>query len=122
MSAILVGNSFPLSLIRRRVTIEPVSLAAFERRATGAVVYSYWGHTNTLRAARDFLSVDVSPTVGRPAVCLSEDGFPTLGGVVFTDCWVLSPSYREGFRPAVGEEVGSKDIADWQILHMEWEG
>lgn len=121
MSAILVGNSFPLSLIRRRVTIEPAPLAAFERRAEGATVYSYWGHANTLQAAREFLRIDVSPTVDRPVVSLSDEGFPSLNDTVFRECWVLSPTYKSGFRPAVGEEVDAENIITWQVLHMQWE-
>ena len=122
MHSMLVGNSFPLSLIRRRVVIEPRPVEAFRQCLRTSCVRSFWGHANTLAAAGTFAGTDLTPRKERPAVLLSGDGFPMLEGQVFTECWILSPSYREGFRPAVGEEVAGEDIENWQVLHMEWEG
>ena len=119
--AILIGNSFPLSLVRRRVVIEPCSLEAFHAAAADAELFSFWGHANTIQAATATLGLDVSPREARPALTLSDDRRPTLYGRVFDECWILSPVYTENFRPRVGEEVAASRIADWQVLRMRWE-
>lgn len=115
---ILVGNSFPLSLIRRRVTIEPRGIADLLRRLRGKDIVSFWGHRNTLAAINGQLGVDLTPAVERPALSLSAEKLPMYAGEVFTECWVLSPDYKSGFRPAVGEEVAPELILGWQCLHL----
>ena len=120
MAKILVGNSFPLSLIRRRVTIEPRCLDEFRSVAAKSEVCSFWGHANTVAVAQQFLGIDVAPDRERPVLTLSAQGFPIFAGTVFRQCWILSPNYRPGFRPAVGEEVASRDILDWQVLLISW--
>jgi hypothetical protein len=121
MSCVLVGNSFPLALIRRSVQIRPVSLALFRSSICGKRICSFWGHSNTLSVASQIAGHDLSPQAARPVVTLSDDGFPMLDGQIFTDCWVLSPDYVSGFRPAIGEEVGPEKIIGWQVLHLVWE-
>ena len=121
-SGILVGNSFPLTLIRRSVNIKPAVLEQFLDHARHSKIYSFWGHKNTLTAAKEFSGLDVGPSTDRPVLTLSDEGFPMLDGMIFRQCWVLSPDYRSGFRPAVGEEVETDDIIDWQILKMDWGG
>lgn len=117
----LVGNSFPLTLIRRRVTIQPKSLEDFCKNARATKIYSFWGHKNTIKAAKDFSGIDIAPDSERPVLTLSKEEFPMLEGKVFKQCWILSPDYRPGFRPAVGEEVDIADIINWQILRIDWE-
>lgn len=118
---ILIGSTFPLSLIRRRVVIEPRVLDELRERLCGAQVSSFWGHTNTLTAAAVLLGgVDLAPESNRPAVVLDGDGFPVLGGRQFDECWVLSPDYTPGFRPAIGEVVPTDKIAGWQVLRLAW--
>lgn len=120
-ASILIGNSFPLSLIRRPVHIEPQPLAAMQAAADGAEIHSFWGHENTLAAAEAFCGLDLKPETARPALALRESGLPSLGGQAFRTCWILSPDYAEPFRPAVGEEVAPESIRGWQILKLTWE-
>lgn len=121
-SGILVGNAFPLSLVRRRVLIEPVASTDFAAASAGKTIYSFWGHSNTLAAASRFLDVDLTPTTARPAlVCDSATGLPSFEGRLFRECWVLAPEYVAGFRPVVGVEVPASSIIGWRILRLHWE-
>ena len=43
-----------------------------------------------------------------------------LEGEVFDTCWLLSPDYEQGFRPAIGTEVGLDQIAGWHVLKLTW--
>jgi hypothetical protein len=118
---LLLGNTFPLVLIRRPVSITPVADAdAVREKLRAADVHSFWGHANTAYAASSFLGVDVTVSV-RPVLALTPDGLPTLDGIVFKECYVVSPDYATNFRPAVGEEVKPEQIKGWQILLIEWQ-
>ncbi len=117
---VLLGSTFPLSLIRCAVTIAPAGLDALREALRLRGVASFWGHANTLEAANALLGVDVRPATERPALRLAADGRPMLDGRVFDECWVLSPDYVTGFRPAPGEEVPADKIVGWQVLRMEW--
>lgn len=117
---ILIGSAFPLSLIRRRVEIEPCGLDQVRAELRGRPIASFWGHANTLALANSLLGVNVAPRVERPAVVLNSNQLPTLDGVVFTECVVLSPDFVSGFRPKEGETVGADKIIGWQVLRMEW--
>ena len=119
--AFLTGSTFPLSLIRRSVRIEPVTLEAYRRHLFLETWSSFWGHQNTLSCANALTGVDLTPRIERPAVILNRDGFPTLNGIEYRDCWVLSPEYRPGFRPAIGQEVQASDILGWQVLRIQWD-
>jgi hypothetical protein len=117
---LLIGSTFPLSLIRRPALIEPAPEARLREEAQHRVVVSFWGHKNTLPRASERLGIDLTPNTDRPALTLNADGLPMLHGITFTECWVLSPEYAPGFRPAVGEEVPSEKILDWQVLRIQW--
>ena len=117
---ILVGSAFPLSLIRRRVVIQPCSLTEVREEIKSRPFASFWGHANTLAAANAMLGADVTPRTERPAVALDPDQFPALDGVSYRECFILSPDYAPGFRPKVGEELGPDKIAGWQALRMRW--
>jgi hypothetical protein len=119
---VLVGNSFPLSLIRRQVTIAPVPLDHVRRELAAGAFVSFWGHRSTLHVANALLGVDVTPTTERPALSLTPDNLPTLDGIVCRACYVLSPDYIPGFRPQPGEQVEAEKITGWQALRMEWDG
>lgn len=116
----LIGNSFPLSLIRRRVVIEMSNRDVLLSELKEHPVKSFWGHANTLGAVNAWLGVDIIPETARPALSLSPEGFPKLDGVSFRQCFVLSPDYRPGFRPAIGVEVSQEDILGWQVLKLIW--
>ena len=117
---VLIGNTFPLSLIRRRVEIAPVALAELVALLQNRPVASFWGHTSTIHAANAILGIDVTPATARPPIQLSPDGLPSLDGIVFTECFALSPDYVPGFRPAIGEEVPAGKITGWQVLRILW--
>jgi hypothetical protein len=118
---ILLGSTFPLSLIRRTVIIRPQSLETLRTQLAGRPVVSFWGHPNTVADARQHLGIDVTPPNGqRPALSLTTDQLPLLEGQVFTECWVLSPEYAKGFRPGIGQEVGKEKLTGWQVLQIVW--
>ncbi len=120
-SSILIGNSFPLSLIRRKVSIEPQPLAALRTVLDGRRVVSFWGHANTLARAEEFVGCNLVPASNRPVLKLTHDLLPTLENETFSEVWILSPDYTDHFRPAIGEEVPPEKIAGWQILKLTWE-
>ena len=114
--AILIGNSFPLSLIRRKVIIEPAEFAL-----DGKKIISFWGHDNTIKAASKFIGHDLSPLVERPQIKLDDNNLPTINGETFTECWIVSPIYKDAIRPAIGEEVANSAITNWQTLKITWQ-
>lgn len=118
---ILIGSTFPVVLIRRRVVFDPVTLDDVRQVLDNAEIHSFWGHANTLDAARSALGKDLTPLVERPALLLDDEGFPSMDGISFKECWVLSPNYRPGFRPRIGSEVHPDDIVDWNGLRISWE-
>lgn len=117
---LLIGSTFPLSLIRRKVVIEPQPLAVLRELVRARSLASFWGHRNTLAVANTLLGVDLAPKTERPALHLTATGLLELEGEVFDECWVISPEYARGFRPAVGEEVPAAKIQDWQVLRLVW--
>lgn len=118
---ILLGNSFPFSLIRRPVRICPASLEELQAGIAAEGFVSYWGHKNTLTAASEVLGHDPTPRSEREALTLNADGLPMLSGRIFQQVWVLSPNYPPGFRPAQGVEVALSQIIGWQILRLDFE-
>lgn len=116
--AVLVGNTFPPSLIRRRVVIDPLPLEELRKALEDARVVSFWGHATTVRAASLLVGTDLTPAQERPALALSPEKLPTFAAEVFKECWVVSPDFAHGYRPAVGEEVPPERITGWQVLHI----
>jgi hypothetical protein len=120
-SPILISNSFPLSLIRRPVRIEPRSLFELQQILNQRPFVSFWGHANTLEVACNLLKINIKPQSERPVILLNKDNLPLADGQPCRECWLLSPDYRSGFRPGKGEEVSELDIIGWQVLKIEWE-
>jgi len=120
MTPVLLGNSFPLSLIRRAVHIERRALEELREAVGERGCLSYWGHSNTLAAAREFLGFDPTPSEGRPVLALNGDLLPAMNGVAFDEVWVLSPDYAEGFRPKIDREVTPEQILGWQVLRLQF--
>lgn len=121
---LLIGNSFPLTLIRRPVRIEPVAMEVFLHsvRSVGpAAITSFWGHANSLPLVRDQLGLDLTPRTERPALDLTSDNLISFEGQVFTEVWIVSPQYVRNFRPQIGAEVTADNISGWCVLHMSWE-
>ena len=122
INRILVGNTVPTSLIRREVRIGPVEMEQLRTALmhAGDEVYSFWGHRNTLQAAKELLDYDLTPKTERPAISLTHDGLPEFAGHLFRECWLLTPQYMGHFRPKIGVEVTVEEIKGWQVLKMEW--
>ncbi len=118
---LLIGNSFPLSLIRSRVVIEPSSFEELKAALRGKVIHSFWGHPNSLAKASELAGVSLEPSIERPELkCDSVRGLPSLKGAVFGECWVLS--FRLGYRPAAGAAIPADQIKDedWYVLRLIW--
>ena len=120
-ASILIGNTFPLTLIRRAVHIGPQTLDALLEATKGKTVVSFWGHANTLKRVEQFTGLSLAPSRERPIIQLQESRLPSMNGQTFCECWVLSPDYISSFRPAMGEEVPPEKISGWQILQLTWE-
>ena len=120
-SSVLIGNSFPLSLIRRNVRIVPVGKKELLAEINGSRIASFWGHSNTLAVINGWLGLDLTPKAERPTLCLSGNKLPLLDGVEYQACFIISPDYRPGFRPTIGAEVDAANIMGWQILKIIWE-
>ena len=119
---LLIGNSFPFSLVRcARLIVETRPLAALKAVLADADVASFWGHANTRAAAETVLGVSLAPRSERPALMLSREGLPMLDGDTFDTCWLLSPDYPKGFRPPIGAEVTPEQIAGWHVLKLTWQ-
>lgn len=119
---ILVGNTFPLTLVRgHRVACEEIPIDALRARLAERPVASTWGHANTRAAAEAILRVSLAPAVARPVLALDDDDYPVLDGERFEEAYVLSPDYVANFRPAVGEEVAPGSIRAWHALRLTWD-
>lgn len=118
---ILLGNTYPPSLIRRPARIDPASLDELRQRAQTEGFLSFWGHNNTRAAVSAILGFDPAPLQHRPALMLSAENLPTLDGHTFQEVWILSPDYRPGFRPQIGKEVAAESIGGWQVLRIRFQ-
>ncbi len=123
--ALLIGNTFPLTLVRGwRVEIEEISVETLRKAlASGATVRSFWGHAESQRAAETFLGVSagaLTPRVPRPALRLNAEGLPELDGECFAECYVLSPDVAGGGRPAPGQAAAPSAITGWHVLRLRW--
>lgn len=119
---VLVGNTFPLTLVRgHRVACEEIPVDALRAHLAGRSVASFWGHANTRAAAEAILHVDLAPAVARPVLALDGDNYPVLDGERFAEAYVLSPDYVANFRPAIGEEVAPESIRSWHALRLTWD-
>ncbi len=120
MEKILVGNGFPMNLLRRKISIEPVDICEFRKRLKSVGVLSFWGHENTMAIASDFIGADLTPPHDRPAISLDKEGLPVYHGTQFRQCYILSADYVANFRPAIGEEVSAEKIKGWTALKIDW--
>ena len=120
MEKILIGNGFPMNLIRQEVKITPMDICEFRKLLKISKPVSFWGHENTLKNASDFIGIDLTPAEERPVVQLTEDGYPIYNGCEFRKCFILSADYVGNFRPAIGEEVALDKIKGWEVLLIEW--
>ena len=117
----ITGNSFPMGLICRGVRIFPETLENYRLALAHGTWSSYWGHPNTLAAAAQQCGVELTPRTERPALTVDAEGYPMLNNERFAECWVLTPEYKPGFRPALQSEVPADQITGWKVLHMIWD-
>jgi len=118
---ILIGNTFPLPLVRRAVRIAPYSLNDLKMELKDADVFSFWGHVDTKVIVEGMLNIKLDDKSIRKPLCLSKNNLPMLDGVEFDKCFVISPNYRNGFRPALNKTVSVDDILSWDGLCISWE-
>jgi hypothetical protein len=116
----LLTNVYPFSLVRRRMTVVPISMEEVKETIAGGFA-SAWGHENTVTLVSGVLGVNIAPKEPRPAVILDEEKFPTLYGVKYTRIILVSPDFKPGFRPAIGEEVSADVILGWSALLLNFE-
>lgn len=116
--AILVGNTFPMTLVRRKVSIEPIVIGSW--LWAGEKIVSFWGHENTRTTAEQMLGVSLKPDVERPAITLNDEGLPMLNGQTFKEVYLLNPDYKPGFRPVPGREVTPDEIIGWTMLRVQF--
>ena len=81
----LTGSTFPLSLIRRPVLVEPETMENYVRRLQTDTWESFWGHANTLALASRMTGCNLTPKEARPVVQLSQDGHPQLYGQTYSE-------------------------------------
>jgi hypothetical protein len=120
MEKILIGNGFPMNLIRQNVKISLMDICDLRKRLKTSDPISFWGHENTLQNASDFIGIDLTPAIERPVVTLNEAGYPIYNSCEFRKCFILSADYVANFRPAIGEEVTLENIKGWRVLKIEW--
>lgn len=117
----LITNSYPFSLVRREVHVRPVDMEWVKGKLNNSYFGSAWGHANTINTINQMLGVDVTPTEERPAIVLSEEGFPMLNGETFHSVIVISPDFVEGYRPDLREEITEDVIIGWHALLLEFD-
>jgi hypothetical protein len=120
MKPFLLSNSFPFSLIRRRLIVEPRHESDLITLMHQRPWVSAWGHENTLALASSIVGHDLRPSTQRPALTLDAHQLPLLDGQSFDEAWLLSPTFVPGFRPAIGQEPTPADIQHWQVLQLRW--
>ncbi len=121
MTPILISNSFPFSLVRRAMSVEPRSVGDLLSAMHTRSWISAWGHDNTAAAASTIACADLRPTTPRPALSLDAESLPSLDGQSFAEVWLLSPDYQPGFRPQIGKEVTLGRITGWQVLQLSFQ-
>ncbi|MDZ7315993.1 MAG: hypothetical protein ONB24_07715 [candidate division KSB1 bacterium] len=117
---LLIANAFPFSLIYRRVLIEPIEIERAKQLILERGYESSWGHENTLKVVNAILGIDLTPKEPRPALVLNEEMLPALYGAAFSEVLLVTPIYRQGFRPTIGEEVQADAVLGWRTLLMQF--
>ena len=122
-TALLIGNSYPISLIRREVVIYSINQKdVFSLIENYSEVISFWGHDNTLCAVNKFLGIDITPAEKRLVISLTSKRLPYLQGMEFDKILIISPVYKENIRPEIGTEVASEMILNWEFKIIEFSG
>lgn len=114
----LIGNTYPSSLIRRPALFTPVSVEEAQELLASRDSDSFWGHSNTVALASDVLGVDLTPREERPTLTLSDNNLPVLHGVEHLEVLVVSANIKAGHRKPRSDksEYLPEDIESWQVL------
>lgn len=120
-SPILISNSFPFSLIRRRVVVEPSTVPDLLTAMHARPWVSAWGHQNTVDLASKLLSADLRTRIEKPTLTLQETRLPQFEGNVFSEVWLLSITPIDGLSREEQREIQPHQIKDWQVLRLVWE-
>ena len=115
---ILLGNSFPMGLVRRPARLTPMGREDLSALLEGKEIASFWGHQNTVALVSDYLGREIP--CRRVALSLSGDLLPSVDGEAFQEVLLLTPEYREGFRPQIGVEPTPEDIRAWGVLRVSF--
>jgi hypothetical protein len=119
MNKILIGNSFPLTLVKNKVLISSIDVDEIKALISeGAEICSFWGHSNTVSIAETMLGCNIK--CDRVALDVNKNGgiLHPQGGE-FRVLYTLTPNYKEAFRPQIGVEVTPDQILGWQALKIE---
>lgn len=116
---ILLGNSFPLGLVRRPAHLTPLRKEDLLTLLEGKEIVSFWGHQNTVSLVNAYLGREIP--CRRVALGLSRDLLPSIDGETFPRVVILTPRYREGFRPQIGVEPTPGDLDGWESLLLSFD-
>ena len=115
---ILLGNSFPMGLVKRPARLTPLGKEDLLALLKGREVVSFWGHQNTVSLVSDYLGREIP--CRRVALGLSRDLYPSVDRETFQEVLLLTPEYRDGFRPQIGVEPTPEDIRAWGVLRVSF--
>ena len=108
-----------MGLVRRPARLTPLGKEDLLVLLKDKEVVSFWGHQNTVALASAYLGREIP--CRRVALGLSRDLFPSIDGETFQEVILLTPEYREGFRPQIGVEPTPEDILRWGALRISFE-
>ena len=109
-------------MIKRKVRIYPIEVETLRGIVCNAEkICSYWGHSDTREIAEEILGVKIPENDIRKPLALSENEYPLWNGMEFRKCYILSPNYKNSFRPALNGGASVDEIISWKALVVEWE-
>lgn len=108
-----------MGLVRRPARLTPLRKEDLLALLEGKEIASFWGHQNTVAPVSDYLGREIP--CRRVALGLSRDLLPSIDGENFQEVILLTPEYREGFRPQIGVEPTPEDILRWGALRISFE-
>lgn len=108
-----------MGLVRRPARLTPMGKEDLLALLKGKEIASFWGHQNTVALVSAYLGREIP--CRRVALSLSRDLLPSIDGEVFREVLLLTPEYRDGFRPQIGVEPTPEDIRAWGVLRVSFE-
>lgn len=111
----LVGNTYPSSLVERKVICCPISIQS-ALYILSDEFESYWGHDNTIPYVKNYIGIDVTPKIKRNSIRLNADGYPLFNNELYKIVIVISPRYQSGYRPNENEAASIDKITEWNCI------